>query len=406
MIALRYREALAARPRSSADAVLQALDAGTLTSKSFDPSPDPAADLECPVTSEWQKLDTFAPACGYTWTSETAKLPISPQWQACSSVEGIARGSCEELTRHHRIKTFYAGLGDRGGESNKVQIGFVEACTPDQIVLMDADGTIRFALRRNNASNADTTCQAKLLAVNFGQWLAALGGHEVFTKFNTAGHSLGGAFIGGTIGSPPSVLSSSTTDPFHVATSHGSIGPEHWTADGKRRYWNGKSFEKPPRLGWLPVNKDVFWDAKKGFYSAKKSDPVAAVSPGATIREVHLRDKQMVWLEESTSFRDKTCALYATEIDGRDKLTTPRRVTELPCPTSGFVFGCNTVLSGSDTHFSLVSIASGAVRTLRVKGRAIAIDCENAFIERGSSLIRVVLGAFSTPRLQGPPPRP
>jgi len=395
--AIRYREALATRPRSSADTILQALDAGTLRQNELDDLPDPAAERECPATSSWQSLDGGPSGCSYSWTVDKATLPISPEWQACQSIEGIARGTCKELVRHHRLKTIHVGLD----AAKKIHLGFVENCATDQIVLADADGTARFALRRNGGSAADTTCQVKLLAVDFGQWLAAVGGHEPFTNFNAPGYTIGGAFIGGTSGSPPNILQITKTDPFHVATSQGTIGSESWTADGKRRSWTGNTPEKPPQIGWQHASKDLFYEAQKGFYSAKNTDPLYSVAKGSTIRHVLVRDKQMVWLEESPGSKTKTCALYASEIDGHATLTTPRRITELPCPTSGFVFGCNAILSGSETQLSLVSLTSGAMRILRLRGRAAAIDCEDAYIERAGTLLRVNLGAFGVPKLQG-----
>lgn len=400
--AIRYREALAARPATSADAILQALDAGTLTIPDLDSLPDPVAEKECPATSNWQTLEGGPTACHYAWTADKSALPISPEWEPCEAIDGIARGTCKKLFRHHRLKSIHVGLD----ASKKIQIGFVEACASDQIVLTDADGTTRLALRRTSTTPAEATCQLKLLAVDFGQWLAALGAHEAFTNFNTPGYTIGGSFIGGAIGAPPSILHTTKTDPFHVATSQGTIGMESWTADGKRRSWNGGSAEKSPHIGWQHVTKDVYLESKKGFYSTKNKDPLVSVAKGATVRHVHVRDKQMVWLEELSGFGPKTCALYATEIEGRDTLTTPRRVADLPCPTAGFVFGCNAVLSASETQLSLVSLTSGAVRILRIRGRAAAIDCEDAFIERGGTLLRVNLSAFGVPKLQGPVAQP
>lgn len=396
--AWRYREAMANRPATSADAVLKALDAGTLTYNDPDSFPDPAVEKECPTTTGWQAVEGGPVSCNYVYTSDKATLPISPEWQPCEPVDGIARGSCKELVRHHRLKSIHVGLD----ESKKIQIGFVEACTSDQIVLTDADGTARFALRNQTDAKTDPNCQVKLLAVDFGQWLAALGGHESATNLNSPGYTIGGAFMGGNVGSAPNILHAMKNDPFHVATSQGSIGSEGWTADGKRRAWNGGTLQKSPQIGWQHASKDIFFEAKKGFFSTKNKDALIALDKGSTIRYVHVRDKQMVWLEESSGFGPKTCALQASEIEGRDTLTTPRRVTEIPCPTSGFVFGCQAVLSASDTQLSLVSLTSGAVRILRIRGRAVAIDCEDAFIERGGSLMRVNLAAFGVPKLQGP----
>lgn len=400
--ALRYREGMAARPVSSADGVLQALDAGTLTLNDPDPLPNPEVEKECPATTGWQTLEGKPDSCNYVWTRDKASLPISPEWHPCETIDGIARNTCKTLGRHHRLKSIHVGLD----ESKKVQIGFVEACTTDQIILTDADGTAQIALRNQTESKPETTCQVKLLAVDFGQWLAALGGHDPAPNFNTPGYTLGGAFVGGNIEAAPSILHSTKTDPFHVATSQGTIGSESWTADGKRRSWNGGAFQKSPGIGWQHASKDIFFDAKKGFYSAKKKDPLVSVDKGTTIRYVHVRDKQMVWLEESSRFGPKTCALQATEIEGRDTLTTPRRVAEIPCPTHGFVFGCQAVLSSNDTQLSLVSLTSGATRILRIRGRAAAVDCENAFIERGGTLLRVNLAAFGVPKLQGPVAQP
>lgn len=395
--ATRYREALATRPHSSADAVIQALDAGTLKLDAPDDLPDPDAERECPATSNWQSIDDGQPTCGFTWTADKSQLPISPEWRPCQAIEGIARGTCKELGRHHRLKSIHVGLD----AAKKIQIGFVENCQADQIVLTDADGTARFALRRAGASANETTCQVKLLAVDVGQWLAAIGGHDAVTSGNAPGYTMGGAFVGGTIGAPPNILYSTKKDPFHVATSQGTVGIEGWAADGKRRAWTGNALEKPPRIGWQYVSKDLFFDPQKGFFGAKKTDPLYSIAKDSKIRHVLVRDKQLVWLDESTKVRPKTCALYASELDGRDTLTTPRRVTELPCPSSGFVFGCNAVLSGSETQISMVSLTSGALRILRIRGRAAAIDCEDAYIERNGTLLRVNLAAFGVPKLQG-----
>jgi hypothetical protein len=291
------------------------------------PSDEPAAALECPSTSDWSKFDAFAAPCTYAWTIDAQKLPSAPEWQPCSAIEGIPAGACKRLQRHRRLKTFYVGAQS----AKEMQIGFVESCASDQIVLADIDGPTRFAIRRAETTQYPTTCQMKLLAVDLGQWLAAFGGHEMPAEFNTSGYSATGAFLGGPIGSAPTMLFSEASEPFHVATSQGTILPDGWSANGKRRQWNGKPFEKPPRLGLLRLTKRLLLDEKKGFYrqtQAEHLDPklLLATPPEHSFVGAQMRDKQIVWQEQSR----KTCTLLTGEIDGQELLTHPRRLPKFP----------------------------------------------------------------------------
>jgi len=287
-----------------------------------------------------------------------------------------------------------------------MQIGFVEPCASDQIVLADIDGPTRFALRRAENTQYPTTCQVKLLAMDQGQWLAALGSHELPATFNTSGYSAGGAFIGGPIGSAPTVLFSQTSDPFHVATSQGTILPDGWSADGKARHWNGKSIEKPPRIGLQRLTKRLLLDEKKGFYQQMGAElkPWLEVPLGRTFTGVLIQDKQIVWQEHVVERGGKTCTLMAGEIDAQDLLSQPRRIAEVSCTSSKYVFGCNSVLTSNDTHLSLISLSNGSSRTLRVKAHAAAISCDEAFVERGGTLLRINLLAFGPPKAPAIPP--
>jgi hypothetical protein len=283
-----------------------------------------------------------------------------------------------------------------------MQIGFVETCGADQIVLADIDGPTRFAMRRADNTQYPATCQMKLLAVDMGQWLVALGGHELPTAFQTSGYSAGGAFLGGTLGAAPSVLFSQASDPFHVATSQGSIVPEGWSADGKRRTWNGKAFEKPPRLGLLRLTKRLLLDEKKGFYEQTSQEPklLFDVPPGATFVGARVHDKQIVWHEQNR----KTCTVMAGELDGQELLSLPRRIAEIPCTNTRFAIGCNTVLLGNDTHLALLSLANGSTRTLRVKGYPTGLNCQEAFVERAGKLLRIDWAAFGPAKAPALPP--
>lgn len=364
----------------------------------LDPSNDPAAALECPSTNDWSKFDAFAAPCAYAWTSDAQKLPRPPEWQPCSPTDGVSSPSCKKLKRSRRLKTLHVGTHG----ADKLQIGFVEPCSSDQIVLADIDGPTRFAMRRSENSPFPATCQMKLLAVDMGQWLASLGGHEIPTDLPTSGYSTGGAFLGGSIGSAPNVLFSQTSDPFHVATSQGALLPDGWTADGKRRHWNGKAFEKPPRIGLVRLTKHLLLDEKKGFYEQTPTEPqlLFEVPPGRTFVGVHIRDKHIVWQEHS----GKTCTLMAGEIDGKDLLARPRRVADVPCTVAKFAVGCNTVLVDNDTHLDLVSLTDGTSRTLRLKGHPVAVHCQEAFVERAGKLLRIDLAAFSQTNAPALPP--
>lgn len=387
------------RPDSSHGNLLpSAITSASSSLDSLDPPNDPSAELECPSTIAWSKFDAFAAPCAYVWTTDVQKLPNPPEWEPCSPVDGISPPGCKKLKRSRRLKTIH--VGSRG--VNEMQIGFVEPCGADQIVLADIDGPTRFALRRAVNTPYPATCQMKLLAVDMGQWLAALGGHELPTEFQTSGYSTGGAFLGGTIGAAPTVLFSQTSDPFHVATSQGTILPDGWNADGKRRHWNGKAFEKPPSLGFLRLNKRLLLDEKKGFYEQTQKDPklLFEVPPGGRFVGAQIRDKQIVWQEQTR----KTCTLMAGELDGQELLTLPRRIAEIPCASPKFAFGCNTVLLGNDTHLALLSLANGSSRTLRVKGHPTAINCQEAFIERAGKLLRINLVAFGPAKAAALPP--
>ena len=399
----RDQDPYAPRPGSSNDDLLhQAMTSASASIDSMDPSDDPSTALECPNASAWTKFDAFAAPCVYAWTTDAQKLPNPPEWQRCSPLDGPPAASCKKLKRSRRPKTFYVG----GRGSKEMQIGFVEKCATDQIVLADIDGPTRFALRRAETTQYPATCQVKLLAVDQGQWLAAIGGHELPSDFNASGYSAGGAFIGGTIGSAPNVLFSQASDPFHVATSQGTILPDGWIADGKRRHWNGKSIEKPPRIGTQRLTKSLLLDEKKGFYQQKGTElkPLLEVPQGRTFVSALIQDKQIVWQEHAEERIGKTCTLMAGEIDAQNLLTQPRRIAEISCTSSKYVLGCNTVLLSNETHLALVSLTNGSSRTLRMKAQAVAVGCEEVFVERAGSLLRINLLAFGPPKAPALPP--
>lgn len=366
------------------------------------PEDDPAAALECPTTAQWSKFDTFAAPCAYAWTTETAQLPSPPLWQPCSDFDDIPRGVCKQLSRTRKLDTFHLGAN----ASKQMQIGFVEPCGSDQIVLADIDGPSRFALRRTDNTQFPTTCQLKLLAVDMGQWLVAAGGNGIPTDSKTSGYSVGGAFVGGSIGSAPTVLFAQSSDPFHVASSEGTILSDGWTANGKRRHWNGKPIEKAPRIGMQRLTKRLLVDEHKGFYSTTATEPelLLEVPKGHTITAIHVADKHVVWLDQSMERGLRTCALVAGEIDAQDTLTNPRRFAEIPCSTPHYVTGCNTVFMSAETHLSLLSLSNGSSRTLRTKGRVAAIDCKEAFVERSGTILRIDLQAFGPPKAPSTPP--
>lgn len=390
---------------SSDDPIRIAIAAASASLEPGDAPDDPSAALECPSTTNWSKLDTFAAPCAYAWTTDAAQLPSAPQWQSCSDFDDIPRNVCKKFKRNRRIKTFHVGV-NASKEMQQTQIGFVETCAADQIVLADIDGPARFALRREETKQFPTTCQMKLLAVESGQWLAALGGNGIAAESTASGYSSGGAFVGGPIGSALDVLFADSSAPFHVATSDGAIVPDGWSANGKRRQWNGKPLEKAPRIGMQRLTKRLFVDEHKGFYSTTATEPelLLEVPQGRSITGVQIWDKLIVWQEQSTDRGLRTCSLVAGQIDAQDSLASPRRIAEIPCTTPKFVIGCNTVLMSSETHLALLSLSNGSSRTLRVKGRVAAVDCKEAFVERAGTLLRIDLLAFGPTKAPSTPP--
>lgn len=353
---------------------------------------EPFSEQSCPSTKDWQKLDVFAPSCGYVWTTDADKLPAALQWRACTRIDGVAPVLCRQAVRSRKIKSFHVGTTT----SKEMLVGFVESCNSDQLVLTDTEGKPLFALRRAENAAASENCPVKLLDVDLGSWLAALGTSDRPKDFDTLGYTLGGAFVGGDVGTAPNVLFSSTTEPFHVATSHGSILSDGFSADGKRRDWKGKPLEKPPRIGLQRVTKQLFLDPNKGFYSTKGKDlvPLWEVSKGHTLGEVHVRDQQVFWRDESTERGRKQCSLFAGDLDARETLTGARAIAEMPCSLANVAWGCSSVLIEHETHLALVSLATGAARVLRIKGHPAAVHCKEVFIERGGTLLRIDLAAF------------
>ncbi len=387
---------------ASNDPVRMALAAASASIDSSDSSDDPAGALECPSTTHWSKFDTFAAPCTYAWTSDVSHLPSAPLWQSCSDFDDIPRSVCKQFKRSRRIKTFHVGANT----SKEMQIGFVENCAADQIVLADIDGPARFALRRTETSQFPTTCQMKLLAVDAGQWLVAIGASGIPSEFDTSGYSAGGAFIGGAIGSAPNVLFADSSAPFHVASSDGTILPDGWSANGKRRRWNGKPTEKPPRIGLLRLTKRLFVDEHKGFYSTTKADPelLLEIPKGHSVAGFQFWDKHIIWQEHAVKHGLRTCTLIAGEIDAQDSLVSPRRIAEIPCTMQKFAIGCNSVLMGTETQLVLLSLSNGSSRTLRAKGHVAAVDCKEALIERSGTLLRIDLLAFGPTKAPPTPP--
>ena len=224
------------------DSLLPVLPSASARLVDESPLDDFAAIRECPKTNGWQQLNTFAAACGYVWTTEASQLPNAPEWGPCASVDITPASACKQMQRGRRIQIFHAGMNLQ----KKTQIGFVENCNPEQMVLADVDGPTRFALRRATNESA-TNCPMKLLAVDVGSWLAAFGEPESSGDAGASGYAVGGAFLGGPVGSAPDVLFAVTSEPFHVATSQGRILTDGWSADGKKSanarltvWWNGQ----------------------------------------------------------------------------------------------------------------------------------------------------------------------
>ncbi len=388
------REPAAESPSPKKESLLEVLASASAKLVDEHPPDDFAAIRECPHLNRWQKFDSFAPACGYVWTTDANLLPNAPEWSPCSSVDITPASACTQLKRSRRIQAFHVGMNAQ----KKMQLGFVETCNPDQLVLADIDGPTRFALRRATNETA-TICPMKLLAADLGQWLAAFGEPESMADAGPVGYTAGGAFVGGTIGSAPEVLLAAASEPFHVATSQGRIVTEGWMADGKKRYWNGKPMERTPRIGWQRLTKQLFADEKKGFYELKKNndEPFFAVTKGNTFTGFQVRDKQIVWQEESSAQGHKTCTLFAGEIDPKEALTNVRGLTAIPC--GKLVLGCNSVLAAGDSQVHLVSLTNGSSRILRLRAHPVAIDCKEAFVDRSGMLLRIDLAAFSAPKV-------
>lgn len=361
-------------------------------SSSIDETIAEKAALECPNTNDWHAFESFDAECAWAWTTDEQKLPAPLEWEPCSPRDGAPKVGCQKLQRQRRLQTFAVGINAAGD----TQIGFVENCPPEQIVVANVDGPTRFAMRRRETERFPKTCQMKLLAVEMDHWLAALGGHEMPPKSTTSGYSVGGAFIGGTIGSAPNVLRAHGSSPFHVATTQGSILPEGWMADGKRQSWDGKPLEKPPRLHLERITKRLFVDEKKGIYLKTNEGPelVLEVPKGRTFTGFQHRDKQIIWQERSHEHSWQKCSLFGGEIDARDVLVKPRRIAEMPCTSSKLALGCDMVLASDDTQMRLIALSDGTTRILPMKGDAAAVDCKSAFIERPTALFRIDVAAF------------
>lgn len=395
-------DAVPSAPNAIADNDLQrALNsAGALLDEGRFPD-EPPAENACPGTKDWQKFDAFGASCGYVWTTDADKLPPALQWRSCARTDGVASALCRQSTRGRRIKSFSVGTTP----SKEMVVGFVEACATDQLVLTDTEGKPLFALRRADDAAPSETCQFKLLDVDLGQWLAAVGSSDRPKDLDTPGYSLGGAFVGGAVGAAPSVLFSTTSEPFHVATSHGDILVDGFSADGRRRDWKGKPLGKPPKIGLQRVTKNLFVDPRKGFYSTMGKEPelLWEVPKGHTVNDVLVRDLEILWRDESTERGRKQCTLFGGNLDARETLTGARPIAEMPCSSANVAYGCSSVLIEYETHLALVSPATGSARVLRMKGHPAAVHCKVVFVERGGTLMRIDTAAFGAAKIALPP---
>ncbi len=356
----------------------------------------------CPKTETWSKLDTFAPACGYVWTKETAKLPPAPQWGFCDASLGIRPSACKQLNSNGRLKAKVAGLATDG----TVQIGFVEDCLGDQIVLADIDGPTRFALRASGAKASPSACEMQLLAIDMGKWLAALGSEKAHGISTMSTFTVGGGIVGGNVGELPSILFSQSSQMFHVATTQGTILPDGWISDGKRQYWNGKPFERPIQPHFSRLTKKLLLNKENWIYVQSQPEPklLLRAGEGRYFDGFRRRDKQLVWQEVLKERGHETCFLVAGELDKYDVLTKARRLTEIPCTSQPVVVGCNSALISNDLGLFLVSLENGSTRRLGTKGSPLALGCKEALIDRSNTLLRMNRSAFGPEKAPDEPP--
>lgn len=345
----------------------------------------------CPSINEWSRLSGFAEDCSYMWTRTPADLPKPPEWTQCDVKAGDPINECKRFVRSGTTEDVTAGANLSG----KTQIGFVENCPQPQIVIADADGPTRFAMRSTLYSGETSACMPKLLAVDLGRWLGVLGGSQASTD-PQVGLAVGNAYVGGQVGNAPNILFLQTKLLFDIPRASGFVTAEGWYGGDENKRWNGKNFDSMPPHDWYLLTGKVLSTPKRGIFVQATPTPQLIVDTPED-RELHhfrRREKQVAWLEELYNIKRSTCWLVVGDVDKNEMLTKVRRVGKVPCTKSYFEIGCNSAFISNDDGLYLASIADGSTRKLDLKADALSVECKEVFVKYGSHLLRIPHSAF------------
>jgi len=335
------------------------------------------------------------------WTRTPADLPKPPEWTQCDVKAGDPINECKRFVRTGTIDNVTAGANLSG----KTQVGFVENCPQPQIVIADADGPTRFALRSTLYSGEPSACMLKLLAVDLGRWLAVMGGSQA-SDDPQYGMAVGNAYVGGQVGNAPNILQLQTKLLFDVRSASGWLNSEGWFAGDEQKRWNGKAFETPPPHDYQILTGKVLGTLKRGIFVQADPSPKLIVDTPVDrdLRHFRRREKQVAWLEESYAVKGSSCWLVVGDVDKNEMLTKVRRIGKVPCTKKHFEIGCNSAIISNDDGITLVSITDGSTRKLDVRGEALSVECKEAFVKYGSQLLRVDFSAFGPPQAAPEPP--
>lgn len=354
----------------------------------------PAGPTACPSITEWSRLSGFASDCSYMWTKTAADLPKPPEWTQCDVKAGDPLNECKRFVRTGTIEALTAGANLSG----KTQIGFVENCPQPQIVIADADGPTRFAMRSTLYSGEPSACMLKILAVDLGRWVAALGGSQA-SDDPEYGKCVGNAFVGGNVGNAPNIMQFQTKSLYDVRDASGYLTSEGWFAGQNKKRWNGKDFESVAPFDYQFLTGKVLATAKRGIFIQADPTPQLLVDTPEE-RELHhfrRRDKQVAWLEELYNVKKSTCWLVVGDVDKGEMLTKVRRVGKVPCAEKRFEIGCNSAFIGAADGLYLASLVDGSTRKLDLKAEALSVECQEVFVRYGTQLLRIPHSAFGAP---------
>lgn len=335
------------------------------------------------------------------WTKTVADLPKPPEWTQCDVQAGDPLNECKRFVRSGTIEALTAGANLSG----KTQIGFVERCPAPQIVIADADGPTRFAIRSTLYSGEPSACMLKVLAVDLGRWVAALGGSQA-SDDPEYGKCVGNAFVGGNVGNAPGILQFQTKQLYDVRDASGFLTSEGWYSGDSKKRWNGKDFEKIEPFDWSFLTGKVLATGRRGIFVQADPTPqlILAKSDDRELGLFRRRGSQVAWVETGKGSAAGSCWLVVGDVDKGEMLTKVRRVGKITCESEYFEIGCNSaIMSGKEGVF-LVSIADGSTRKLDMKADALSIECKEAFFKHKENLLRVDLSAFGPSQPAAEPP--